>query len=167
MKRIPLFFTVLLMILAITSCDKKAPENTENVSLSKGEILSLLGIEEKEIVFSKVELDLSGKPLLTIAAYDKESRELFSRDFSQREIKGGYITVAVLKSPVINALRFLYAITDRNGVQEAYVQDLPYYQYQQVEIEKAQFSKITSKGEFKILTASFGQNQQNIYLKVK
>ncbi len=167
MKRILLFFTVLLLILAMTSCDKKTPENTGSVSLSKGEILSLLGIEEEEIVFSKVELDLPGKPLLTIAAYDKESRELFSRDFSPREIKGGYITVAVLKSPIINALRFLYAITDRNGVQEAYVQDLPYYQYQQVEIEKAQFSKITSKGEFKILTASFGQNQQNIYLKVK
>lgn len=165
-KNFAVVVVVLLMFL-LASCEKKPVEKTTRVPLSREEVLSLAGIEEEEIVFSKVEILLPGKPLLKVLAYNRDGREIFSQGFSQMELKGGYFTVALLKSPVINALRILYGVTDKNGTFEGYVQDLPYHEYQKVETTKAEYSSIASKGEFKLLSFTFGQDEQSVHLEVK
>jgi hypothetical protein len=157
----------LLTILAVSSCGEKPNPAEEKLTLSREEILALCGLEESEISFTKIKLDVSGKPLLTVAAYDGEGRQIFSKDFPQSEVKGGYVTVAVIKSEIIDALRFLYAVTDSKGSVFSFVQDLPYFQYQEVKVENGDYSHISSKGEFRLTSVTFGQDKQDIFFNVK
>ncbi|HNS36130.1 MAG TPA: hypothetical protein PKI70_08450 [Mesotoga sp.] len=158
---------ISLMMLLVSSCGEKTVQPEEQITLSGEEILALSGIEESEINFSKVKLDVSGKPQLTIAVYDGEGREIFSKDFPQSEVKGGHVTIAVIKSEVIDALRFLYGITDSKGSFSPIVQDLPYFQYQNVIVNNADITRISSKGEFRLSSVTFGQERQEIFLRVK
>ncbi len=157
----------LLMMLLVSSCGEKTAQPEERISLSREEILALSGIEESKIDFIKVKLDVSGKPQLTVAVYDGEGREIFSKDFPQSEVKGGYVTVAVIKSEVLDALRFLYGVTDSKGGFSAIVQDLPYFQYQNVVVNNADILRISSKGEFRLSSVTFGKERQEIFLRVK
>lgn len=161
-----LILTSLTMLL-VSSCGEKTVQPEEQISLSREEILALSGIEESEIDFRKVKLDVSGKPQLTIAVYDGEGREIFSKDFPQSEVKGGYVTVAVIKSEVLDALRFLYGVTDSKGSFFPIVQDLPYFQYQNVVVNNADVPRISSKGEFRLSSVTFGQERQEVFLRVK
>ncbi|HDP77336.1 MAG TPA: hypothetical protein ENN47_03965 [Mesotoga infera] len=156
-----------LAMLFVSSCGEKTVQPEEQISLSREEILALSGIEESEIDFSKVKLDVSGKPQLSIAVYDGEGREIFSKDFPPSEVKGGYVTIAVIKSEVLDALRFLYGVTDSKGSLSSIVQDLPYFQYQNVVVSNADVPRISSKGEFRLSSVTFGQERQEIFLRVK
>ncbi|MBN2219809.1 MAG: hypothetical protein JW697_05995 [Kosmotogaceae bacterium] len=158
---------VLLTILTVSSCGEKPNPVEEKVTLSREEILALSGLEESEISFTKIKLDVSGKPVLNVSAYDGEGREIFSKDFPQSEVKGGYVTVAVIKSEIIDALRLLYAVTDSKGNVFSFVQDFPYFQYQEVKVDNGDYSHISSKGEFKLTSVAFGQEKQDIFLNVK
>lgn len=52
----------LLTILAVSSCGEKPNPAEEKLTLSREEILALCGLEESEISFTKIKLDVSGKP---------------------------------------------------------------------------------------------------------
>lgn len=166
-KILSLAMAIAAVFIILSACGEKQLEKTEIPGLSREEVLSLAGIRETDIIFSKVELNISGRPLITVIAYDAKGREVFSKDFEQLEVKGGWVTVAILKSPIIDALRFLYSLTFANGSTESYVLDFPYHPYQQVQVTTTRTAPIASKGEFKILTGSFGQNEQNVYIRIK